>query len=167
MVGRQGFEPWKPMAADLQSAPFVHLGTCPFNNSIVWQSPPASIQLRERGKRGYKTKPNFSCRNRQKRASRVFPFKNRKGRPHQTEHLYRDTGHPSRDQIKRDYKNTSGQRRSRFGSCSSDIAQRHLTWSFVHSPFRVPSVPTGSQQLNRAVQKYPPKRIGIVVATTN
>src|SRR5579885_2434243 len=29
MVGRQGFEPWKPMATDLQSAPFVHLGTCP------------------------------------------------------------------------------------------------------------------------------------------
>ena len=29
MVGRQGFEPWKPMAADLQSAPVVHLGTCP------------------------------------------------------------------------------------------------------------------------------------------
>ena len=30
VVGRQGFEPWKPMAADLQSAPVVHLGTCPF-----------------------------------------------------------------------------------------------------------------------------------------
>ena len=29
LVGRQGFEPWKPMATDLQSAPFVHLGTCP------------------------------------------------------------------------------------------------------------------------------------------
>src|SRR5437867_11843147 len=29
MVGRQGFEPWKPMATDLQSAPFGHLGTCP------------------------------------------------------------------------------------------------------------------------------------------
>ncbi len=29
MVGRQGFEPWKPMAADLQSAPVDHLGTCP------------------------------------------------------------------------------------------------------------------------------------------
>src|SRR5206468_13104897 len=29
VVGRQGFEPWKPMATDLQSAPFVHLGTCP------------------------------------------------------------------------------------------------------------------------------------------
>ena len=31
MVGRQGFEPWKPMAADLQSAPVDHLGTCPFD----------------------------------------------------------------------------------------------------------------------------------------
>ncbi len=31
MVGRQGFEPWKPMAADLQSAPVDRLGTCPFN----------------------------------------------------------------------------------------------------------------------------------------
>ena len=30
MVGRQGFEPWKPMAADLQSAPVDRLGTCPF-----------------------------------------------------------------------------------------------------------------------------------------
>ncbi len=29
LVGRQGFEPWKPMATDLQSAPFGHLGTCP------------------------------------------------------------------------------------------------------------------------------------------
>jgi hypothetical protein len=29
VVGRQGFEPWKPMATDLQSAPFGHLGTCP------------------------------------------------------------------------------------------------------------------------------------------
>ena len=29
LVGRQGFEPWKPLAADLQSAPVVHLGTCP------------------------------------------------------------------------------------------------------------------------------------------
>ena len=29
MVGRQGFEPWKPMATDLQSAPFGHLGNCP------------------------------------------------------------------------------------------------------------------------------------------
>ncbi len=33
LVGRQGFEPWKPMATDLQSAPFVHLGTCPFGYS--------------------------------------------------------------------------------------------------------------------------------------
>ena len=31
LVGRQGFEPWKPMAADLQSAPVDHLGTCPFD----------------------------------------------------------------------------------------------------------------------------------------
>ena len=31
MVGRQGFEPWKPMAADLQSAPVDRLGTCPLN----------------------------------------------------------------------------------------------------------------------------------------
>ena len=30
LVGRQGFEPWKLIAADLQSAPVVHLGTCPF-----------------------------------------------------------------------------------------------------------------------------------------
>lgn len=31
MVGRQGFEPWKPMAADLQSAPVDRLGTCPLS----------------------------------------------------------------------------------------------------------------------------------------
>ena len=29
MVGRRGFEPLKPLATDLQSAPFVHLGTSP------------------------------------------------------------------------------------------------------------------------------------------
>ena len=29
VVGRQGFEPWKPLATDLQSAPFVHSGTSP------------------------------------------------------------------------------------------------------------------------------------------
>lgn len=93
MVGRQGFEPWKPMAADLQSAPFVHLGTCPFNNSIVRQSLPTSIKLRERVKRGYKTKPNFSCETGKKRAFRVFPFKNSTGRPHQTKHyIYRAGG---------------------------------------------------------------------------
>jgi hypothetical protein len=38
LVGRQGFEPWKPMATDLQSAPFGHLGTCPkipAHNTII------------------------------------------------------------------------------------------------------------------------------------
>lgn len=35
LVGRQGFEPWKPMATDLQSAPFVHLGTCPCTSVTV------------------------------------------------------------------------------------------------------------------------------------
>jgi hypothetical protein len=35
MVGRQGFEPWKPMATDLQSAPFVHLGTCPKLSMVI------------------------------------------------------------------------------------------------------------------------------------
>ena len=35
VVGRQGFEPWKPMATDLQSAPFGHLGTCPNPPYIV------------------------------------------------------------------------------------------------------------------------------------
>src|SRR5689334_20496220 len=38
VVGRQGFEPWKPMATDLQSAPFGHLGTCP-------KSPAQNYQL--------------------------------------------------------------------------------------------------------------------------
>lgn len=28
-VGRDGFEPPKALPADLQSAPFVHFGTCP------------------------------------------------------------------------------------------------------------------------------------------
>ena len=35
VVGRQGFEPWKPMATDLQSAPVGHLGTCPTHRSAV------------------------------------------------------------------------------------------------------------------------------------
>ena len=35
LVGRQGFEPWKPMATDLQSAPFVHLGTCPTPTQVL------------------------------------------------------------------------------------------------------------------------------------
>ena len=35
VVGRQGFEPWKPMATDLQSAPFGHLGTCPNPHYIL------------------------------------------------------------------------------------------------------------------------------------
>src|SRR5205085_10787561 len=34
VVGRQGFEPWKPMATDLQSAPFGHLGTCPKHRNM-------------------------------------------------------------------------------------------------------------------------------------
>ena len=35
LVGRQGFEPWKPMATDLQSAPFVHSGTCPKPHNLI------------------------------------------------------------------------------------------------------------------------------------
>ena len=66
--------------------PLCPLGYLPFQQ-LNRLAVPSCINntLRERGKRGYKTEPNFSCRNRQKRASRVFPFKNRKGRPHQTE----------------------------------------------------------------------------------
>ena len=33
LVGRQGFEPWKPMASGLQPDPFVHSGTCPIGTS--------------------------------------------------------------------------------------------------------------------------------------
>ena len=58
MVGRQGFEPWKPMATDLQSAPFVHLGTCPniklriqFPASRQEQTTPHSFPLFKRTKR--------------------------------------------------------------------------------------------------------------------
>ena len=46
MVGRQGFEPWKPMAADLQSAPFVHSGTCPFHIYNFWQSALKSSKIK-------------------------------------------------------------------------------------------------------------------------
>jgi hypothetical protein len=43
MVGRQGFEPWKPMATDLQSAPFGHLGTCPKHFHMTQQFLNASL----------------------------------------------------------------------------------------------------------------------------
>jgi hypothetical protein len=33
MVVGQGFEPWKAMPADLQSAPVGHLGTLPFKSN--------------------------------------------------------------------------------------------------------------------------------------
>ena len=59
LVGRQGFEPWKPMATDLQSAPFVHLGTCPnikpriqFPASRQEQTTPHSFPLLKRTKKG-------------------------------------------------------------------------------------------------------------------
>ncbi len=73
--------------------PLCPLGYLPFQQ-LKRLAVPSCINntLRERGKRGYKTKPNFSCRNRQKRASQVFPFKNRKGRPHQTEYYIETLG---------------------------------------------------------------------------
>ena len=90
MVGRQGFEPWKPMAADLQSAPFVHLGTCPVNNSIVWQSSPNINKIKGKSKTIWwetrKTKATFFCRNREKWHLKFFLLKTVKGRLHQTDH---------------------------------------------------------------------------------
>jgi hypothetical protein len=51
MVGRQGFEPWKPMATDLQSAPFGHLGTCPIFSSVKISSyERPSFRISEMGK---------------------------------------------------------------------------------------------------------------------
>ncbi len=48
MVGRQGFEPWKPMAADLQSAPVDHLGTCPFDQvGLVFLDKPSLSYIME------------------------------------------------------------------------------------------------------------------------
>jgi hypothetical protein len=53
VVGRQGFEPWKPMATDLQSAPFVHLGTCP---NIV-----KSFSFQLCGRKNKPSRTQFSC----------------------------------------------------------------------------------------------------------
>ena len=65
------------MAADLQSAPFVHSGTCPFNNAIVRQSLPASIKI-IKGKRtaggGVQDKAQFFLLRQAKKGISRFSF---------------------------------------------------------------------------------------------
>ena len=44
LVDRGGFEPPKRNAADLQSAPFSHSGTCPFSNEVYYNTSGAFCQ---------------------------------------------------------------------------------------------------------------------------
>lgn len=44
-VGRDGFEPPKALPADLQSAPFVHFGTCPLGRYWLTLNPKKNLGL--------------------------------------------------------------------------------------------------------------------------
>lgn len=72
--------------------PLCPLGYLPFQQLNRLAVPSCINTIKGKRKAGIQDKAQFFLRNRQKRASRVFPFKNRKGRPHQTEHYIETPG---------------------------------------------------------------------------